>query len=79
MVVRRRCGSTLACAHKISSLRLFVTQVEKVDHTTAVQLLRGLGEIESVGVSLGSFSLSALLLAALMREFEIELDSKASY
>ncbi len=51
-------------------------QVEKVDHATAVQLLSSIGEIESVGVSLGSFSISANMLNALLGEFRDELRSK---
>lgn len=51
-------------------------QVEKVDHATAVELLKGLGEIESVGASLGSFSLSSQMLGALLKEFSPELESK---
>lgn len=51
-------------------------QVEKVDHSTAVQLLSSLGEIESVGVSLGSFSISATILMAFMIEFQHELTNK---
>lgn len=51
-------------------------QVEKVSHATAVQLLAGLGEIESVGASLGSFSLSSLMLVSLLEEFAKELDAK---
>lgn len=51
-------------------------QVEKVDHATAVQLLSKLGEIESVGVSLGSFSISAPILVALLHEFATELATK---
>ena len=51
-------------------------QVEKVDHATAVQLLASLGEIESVGASLGSFSLSSLLLSSLLEEFSAELHAK---
>ena len=52
-------------------------QVEKVDHATAVQLLSSLGEIQSVGASLGSFSVSSSILAALMSEFAVELASKS--
>ena len=48
-------------------------QVEKVDHSTAVKLLKSIGEIESVGASLGSFSVSSLLLFALLDEFRVEL------
>jgi hypothetical protein len=51
-------------------------QVEKVDHSTAVELLANLGEIKSVGASLGSFSVSSKLLDALMTEFSIELATK---
>ena len=51
-------------------------QVEKVDHATAVQLLASLGEIKSVGASLGSFSISSHLLFALLTEFAQELDTK---
>jgi hypothetical protein len=48
-------------------------QVEKVQHAVAVQLLASLGEIQSVGVSLGSFSLSQQMLSALLEEFSPEL------
>eukprot|EP01035_Chromulina_nebulosa_P025911 gene25911-33866_t len=51
-------------------------QVEKVDHSTAVQLLASLGEIESVGASLGSFSISSFMLDCLLGEFAAELASK---
>jgi hypothetical protein len=51
-------------------------QVEKVDHATAKQLLSGLGEIRSVGVSLGSFSVSSAMLFALMEEFNSELQHR---
>lgn len=51
-------------------------QVEKVDHATAVQLLASLGEIKSVGASLGSFSVSAHLLSHLLSEFSSELEAK---
>jgi hypothetical protein len=51
-------------------------QVEKVDHATAVQLLSNLGEIEAVGASLGSFSVSSMLLFELLKEFASELDAK---
>jgi len=52
-------------------------QVEKVDHATAVELLSGLGEIKAVGASLGSFSVSATMLSALLAEFAAELAAKA--
>ncbi len=51
-------------------------QVEKVQHATAVQLLASLGEIQSVGASLGSFSLSHQILVALLTEFAAELRAK---
>lgn len=51
-------------------------QVEKVSHATAVQLLSSLGEILSVGASLGSFSVSWQLLTALLQEFAEELEHK---
>lgn len=51
-------------------------QVEKVDHATAVQLLASLGEIESVGASLGSFSISSQMLSSLLEEFSSEIASK---
>lgn len=51
-------------------------QVEKVDHSTAVQLLSGLGEIKSVGASLGSFSVSSVMLYSLLAEFREELAAK---
>lgn len=37
-------------------------QVEKVSHAVATRLLSSLGEIEKVGASLGSFSVSSLLV-----------------
>jgi len=52
-------------------------QVEKVDHATAVQLLSNLGEIESVGASLGSFSISSLILFELLNEFSAELAARS--
>lgn len=51
-------------------------QVEKVDHATAVDLLKSIGEIESVGASLGSFSISSHMLTALLEEFAGDLESK---
>ena len=51
-------------------------QVEKVDHATAVQLLSSLGDIESVGASLGSFSVSFPMLHALLTEFSSELAAR---
>ena len=51
-------------------------QVEKVDHATALQMTKTLGSIKQVGTSLGSFSLTASLLSALLTEFSSELDKK---
>lgn len=51
-------------------------QVEKVDHETATQMLKVLGNIGQVGPSLGSFSVSASLLQALCDEFKNELSTK---
>lgn len=51
-------------------------QVEKVSHADATHMLEGLGQLESVGVSLGSFSVSYELLAGLMEEFNLELAAK---
>ena len=49
-------------------------QVEKVSHATATSLLSdGLGEVLSVGTSLGSFSVSVRFLEAIMAEFAPEL------
>ena len=49
-------------------------QVEKVSHATATSLLSdGLGEVASVGTSLGSFSVSVRFLEAIMAEFAPEL------
>jgi hypothetical protein len=52
-------------------------QVEKVTHETATRLLKdGLGQVNQVGTSLGSFSVSATFLEALMVEFASELEAK---
>jgi hypothetical protein len=51
-------------------------QVEKVDHATATRMLGQLGTIAKVGPSLGSFSVSAAILAALLTEFDAELTAK---
>lgn len=52
-------------------------QVEKVDHATAVKMLKSLGDIGQVGPSLGSFSVSATILEALCAEYASELSAKA--
>eukprot|EP00659_Diplonema_papillatum_P011737 gene11737-18097_t len=51
-------------------------QIEKVDHATATRMLKDLGDIKTVGPSLGSFSVSGAMLVALMKEFEKELDAR---
>ena len=51
-------------------------QVEKVTHSQAMELLQHLDSIESVGASLGSFSVSSNLLFALLQEFSADLASK---
>lgn len=53
-------------------------QVEKVSYDTARRLLASFGEVRSVGPSLGSFSLSHEMLAALLKEFEPELTAKTA-
>jgi len=52
-------------------------QVEKVDYETATNMLQSLGNIHMVGPSLGSFSVSAVMLSALSDEFSAELSSKS--
>uniref|UniRef100_A0A7S4GK83 Uncharacterized protein n=1 Tax=Eutreptiella gymnastica TaxID=73025 RepID=A0A7S4GK83_9EUGL len=54
------------------------TQVEKVSHATAMSLLSSFGPIKKVGPSLGSFSISAALLLAMLEEFAVELEGKAA-
>eukprot|EP00518_Triparma_eleuthera_P020152 CAMPEP_0197545482 /NCGR_PEP_ID=MMETSP1320-20131121/505_1 /TAXON_ID=91990 /ORGANISM="Bolidomonas sp., Strain RCC2347" /LENGTH=534 /DNA_ID=CAMNT_0043104997 /DNA_START=27 /DNA_END=1631 /DNA_ORIENTATION=+ len=51
-------------------------QVEKVDHATAIKMLKSLADVEKVGPSLGSFSVSAPMLASLTQEFSAELEAK---
>ena len=51
-------------------------QIEKVDHATATDMTASLGAIVAVGTSLGSFSVSAALLDALLTEFANELALK---
>ncbi len=53
-------------------------QVEKVTHATAKTLLGSFGAVTKVGVSLGSFSLSASILVALLEEFKTELVEKTA-
>ena len=51
-------------------------QIEKVTHETASRMLKDLGSIAAVGPSLGSFSVSAAILAALLSEYATELKEK---
>ena len=51
-------------------------QVEKVSYDTAKELLASFGSIKRVGPSLGSFSVSAALLFALLDEFKAEVDGR---
>eukprot|EP01064_Diplonema_japonicum_P031776 TRINITY_DN5792_c0_g1_i5.p1 TRINITY_DN5792_c0_g1~~TRINITY_DN5792_c0_g1_i5.p1 ORF type:complete len:544 (+),score=110.27 TRINITY_DN5792_c0_g1_i5:45-1634(+) len=51
-------------------------QIEKVDHPTATRMLASLGDIKSVGPSLGSFSISSAMLEALLKEFSGELKAR---
>lgn len=51
-------------------------QVEKVDHKTATEMLKVLGDVGAVGPSLGSFSVSSELLDALCAEYSPELTKK---
>ena len=53
-------------------------QVEKVDHATATKMLGQLGTIGQVGPSLGSFSVSAAILKALLEEYSSELAEKTA-
>ena len=53
-------------------------QVEKVDHATATKMLKSLGDIGQVGPSLGSFSVSAVILKGLCEEFSKELTEKTA-
>merc|ERR1712137_1248215 len=48
-----------------------------VTHETAIRLLSPFGEMKSVGTSLGSFSVDAAMLRALLSEFSKELAAKS--
>lgn len=52
------------------------TQLEKVTYDVAVQYLPK--DVQSVGTSLGSFSLSAMMTEALLKEFATELAEKTA-
>ena len=51
-------------------------QVEKVSHADAVALLNNFGKLKGVGVSLGSFSVSSIMLKILLDCFAEELKAK---
>jgi len=51
-------------------------QVDKVTYNTANRLLSSFGQLKSVGTSLGSFSVDAAMLDALLTEFATELGDK---
>ena len=51
-------------------------QVEKVTHGQAVEMLKSLGNVKSVGPSLGSFSISNVILDQFLEEFKTELKAK---
>jgi len=54
------------------------TQVEKVSHATASELLKSFGSVKQVGPSLGSFSLGHEMLSLMLSEFEKELAGKTA-
>jgi hypothetical protein len=54
-----------------------LAKVDKVNYTTAVNILAALGSVSGVGVSLGSFSISSYMLFALLEEFQEELDQRS--
>lgn len=66
----------IACLETDVPGRLDAAQVEKVSHETATEMLGKLGTLRQVGPSLGSFSVSATMLSALINEFSKELDEK---
>ncbi len=51
-------------------------QVEKANYATAQHILQDLGNIKSIGISLGSFSVSSHLLMLLLDTFKLELQTK---
>jgi hypothetical protein len=52
------------------------SQVEKVSHDTASELLKDMGKMVSAGTSLGSFSVSHEMLDELLTEFKSEIGAK---
>ncbi|KAL7581150.1 hypothetical protein ACA910_005943 [Epithemia clementina (nom. ined.)] len=68
----------IACLETSVPDRLDAAQVEKVSHETATEMLGKLGTLRQVGPSLGSFSVSAAILTALINEFSVELTEKTA-
>lgn len=68
----------IACLETPIPNRLDAAQVEKVSHETATEMLGKLGTLRQVGPSLGSFSASASILTALIKEFDTELTEKTA-
>lgn len=62
----------------LEGLQENAAQVEKVSHAQATAILSSLGQIQKVGPSLGSFSVSATMLQALVTEFATELEAKVA-
>lgn len=65
----------IAC-YTNSEGKVDAAQVEKVSHATATGMLEKLGSIQTVGPSLGSFSVSSMILEALCVEYSPELSKK---
>ena len=66
----------IACGSAKAGMPGESAHVETVAHATALRLLAALGEVNAVGASLGSFSVSATMLNVLMDEFKSELAAK---
>lgn len=59
-------------------MMMLLYQVEKVTYEQATDLLKSFGNVSAVGPSLGSFSVSAALMAGLLEEFCAELEGKTA-
>mmetsp|Transcript_3930 Transcript_3930/g.5170 ORF Transcript_3930/g.5170 Transcript_3930/m.5170 type:complete len:552 (-) Transcript_3930:200-1855(-) len=68
----------IACLETDVPGRLDAAQVEKVSHETATEMLGKLGKLRQVGPSLGSFSVSSVMLKSLTHEFATELAEKTA-
>lgn len=68
----------IACLETSDPNRLDAAQVEKVSHSTALEMLGKLGKLRQVGPSLGSFSVSAGILKLLLDEYATELIEKTA-